>query len=307
VRNPAAWTMMYHGWFDADISDSAKLTIWAIYSFFNQQTREWIETPTVERVAQLRKLNVRAVKDHYQELEAAGLIRRKRTPIIGGGSVLKIEIVEPSRDNPTYSDRDSEGAENCTLTRVQKIAPSINTKSVIPKTGSPTQISNDIFVVEHKTATATNGEDFLKQEPFEAAVAKDWKIDQLANLRGYGPRIGQKRPSCSFSKETEAFLRLHFIEPLVGEIRTIFTQEQADDSEFVRECVMALKSKEDRARLDNPVGYLCVIVKSKWMDGDYLRRHELEKDRQSRQMEDGLQKFLAKLNEADARKSSRVY
>lgn len=141
IRNPAGYTIMYHGWFDADISDAARLTILAIYSFFNQQTRDWFETPTVERVSILRNLSERTVKDHFTELESAGLIRRERTPIAGGGSVLTIEIVEPKRSNPAHKDTIYEGAENCTLGRgssshpqkVQKIAPSFsnNTNGII--------------------------------------------------------------------------------------------------------------------------------------------------------------------------------
>lgn len=144
-RNPAAWTMLYHGWFDADISDPAKLTLWAIYSFYNHQANEWYEVPTVERVAQLRKLSTRIVKDHYKELEAAQLIRRRRVPLIGGGSVLEVEIIEPSRHKPVYKEPisegadnfplgDSEGEQNFPLTKGNKTTPSINTKTNTKRT-----------------------------------------------------------------------------------------------------------------------------------------------------------------------------
>lgn len=166
MRNPAAWTMMYHGWFDADISDQAKLTIWAIYSFFNQQTREWIEIPTVERVAKLRKITPRNIREHYKELESAGLIRRQRTPLMGGGSVLKIELIEPSRDNPSYLEPCSEEDASIPLRRGcqypppkrMPASPSINTKTLNPKTSTNTTTTT-------KLSLSTRGENLPSSLP----------------------------------------------------------------------------------------------------------------------------------------------
>lgn len=183
MRNPAAWTMLYHGWFDADISDEAKLTIWAIYSFFNQSTREWIETPTVERVAKLRKLTTKAVKKHYQDLEEAGLIRRQRTPLMGGGSVLKIEIIEPSRDNPSYLDSGSEGEVHYPLRggsllpppKVTSTSPSIKNKTLNPKTSfKTTTTTTTSLLLSSREGKSSSSSSFVSKssapenpEPFE--------------------------------------------------------------------------------------------------------------------------------------------
>lgn len=284
-RNPAAWTMMYHGWFDADISDSAKLTIWAIYSFFNQQTREWIEIPTVERVAQLRKLTIRAVKDHYQELEEAGLIRRKRTPVIGGGSALKIEIVEPSRHNPTYSDCDSEGAENCTLTKVQKIAPSIKSNTVNPKTGLSSQGTKVPFDDKHETSSSS-GESF-SPEPFEGTPKNGWSKRQLENLRHYGSVGRPRRPLCDFQPSDEANILQAFSKLDLGEIRAIFTQQQADTPEFVSECLSELSlARRKKGGVRNPIGLLVVIRDKKWADGLFLEREKIKAEEKDSWMDD---------------------
>ncbi len=165
MRNPAGYTKMFHGWFDAPISDGARLTILAIYSFFNQQHRCWFETPTVAKVAKLRGMSEDRIKDHYRELEDAGLIKRAREVVPGKGSVVTVTIIEPSDKTPCFS----EGGENTTLRggqehhslKVVKTPPSyigINTNGFNKSTTS--RISADKSAI-----TSSSPDDFLAPIP----------------------------------------------------------------------------------------------------------------------------------------------
>lgn len=108
MRNPAGYTMFYHGWADAGISDGAKMTLMAIYSCFCQQSRTWYKVPTVAMIVEMRGMCDKTIRMHYKELEKAGIIKRKRVPVQGGGSFLTVGIIEPLRLNPAYRDQDSE-------------------------------------------------------------------------------------------------------------------------------------------------------------------------------------------------------
>lgn len=85
-------TIVYDEWLLSDLSDGAKVTLWHIQFLWDHFTGDWRETPTVERLSGLRKLSLRTVKLHFQELEAAGFITRERTPVAGGGSSVKIAV-----------------------------------------------------------------------------------------------------------------------------------------------------------------------------------------------------------------------
>lgn len=173
MRNPAGYTKMFHGWFDAPISDGARLTILAIYSFFNQQHRCWFETPTVAKVAKLRGLSDDRVKEHYRELEDAGLIQRTREVVPGNGSVVTVTIVEPSDKSPAFY----EGGENTTLRGGQKHHPlkgaktppsyiGINTKGFNKSTTSRISSSGDKSAcAKTVTTTSSSSEDFLAPIP----------------------------------------------------------------------------------------------------------------------------------------------
>ena len=177
MRNPAGYTKMFHGWFDAPISDGARLTILAIYSFFNQQHRCWFETPTVAKVAKLRGLSYDRTKDHYRELEDAGIIRRTRKPIPGGGSILTVEVIEPSDKSPSFS---PEG-EKTSVGEVDRPAPEkeasnppsyigINTKGFNKSTTS--RISADKSAI-----TSSSPDDFLAPVPSNEKPPRPTIID----------------------------------------------------------------------------------------------------------------------------------
>jgi hypothetical protein len=189
MRNPAGYTKMFHGWFDADISDGARLTILAIYSFFNQQHRSWFETPTVVKVAKLRGMSEDRIKDHYRELEDAGLIKRTREAVPGKGSIVTVTIIEPSDKSPCFY----EGGENTTLRggqehhplKVAKTPPSyigINTKGFNKSTTS--RISADKSAI-----TSSNSENFLDPIPSSEPTPQPQRLVRIESPKLIAPKF----------------------------------------------------------------------------------------------------------------------
>lgn len=78
-------------WLTLDITDGAKITFWVICKL--------PETPTTQRIVEVRDKSVRTIKNHIAELEKAGLVRRTYEPGPKGGNRLILEILYPKKDS----------------------------------------------------------------------------------------------------------------------------------------------------------------------------------------------------------------
>lgn len=271
------YTIAYHGWMDSSLSDSEKITLIRIYSLYNVNTRTWYLQPTVANLAEMRGMHKETIRQHFDAIEMAGWIIRKRSALIGGGSVVTLEIVRPERGKVEFSKAvqtpPSEDSPNAGLTKTVQTPSSIN--RVNNKDKNNKNSDDDSSYLESKPAGSGQEQQHQHQHHFDSALPP-----ARGNTKPIPSGSGVKR---KLTPEV-AGLAAELLGPWGDEAKLIeaLTQEQLERPEFISECIREVLGRVRNLKLSGrPTGYLLKVLKSEWKDGAWRPEAEVEAEVES--------------------------
>lgn len=259
------WSYVF-GWENSSKMSKVKLKLDNIAEFFG------VNEKTV--YASLDRLQAKSLIGKVKTLHGTVIstrkdqIRRFDNSEKRSNKTPKNGVIEPSKTEQYYSEK-----------RSNHISKSSSLDLSSTNTSSSTTYSS-------REASSSSGEN-SSPEPFEGTPQNGWSKSQLENLRHYGSVGRPRRPLCDFQPSDEANILQTFSKLDLGEIRAIFTQQQADTPEFVSECLSELSlARRKQGGVRNPIGLLVVIRDKKWADGLFLEREKIKAEEKDKWMDD---------------------
>lgn len=227
-------------------------------------------------------MSIRAIRSYLDYLEEQGIVQR--TLVRTGYKYSWIFQPEETSESTVAKSAtlNSETGKIC-HSRLAKSATALT--HTVTHTGLSSQGTKVPFDDKHETSSSSG--ESSSPEPFEGTPKNGWSKSQLENLRHYGSVGRPRRPLCDFQPSDEANILQAFSKLDLGEIRAIFTQQQADTPEFVSECLSELSlARRKQGGVRNPIGLLVVIRDKKWADGLFLEREKIKAEEKDNWMDD---------------------
>lgn len=245
-----------------------------------------------DKIAEFFGYNQKTIYAALDRLEEKGLIGRIKTR---NGTILTtrkdvIERINNSEKRSSSTPKNGvQQLQKTEFNNSEKRSNHISRSSSLDLSSTNTSSSTTYSSRE----TSSSSGEISSPEPFEATPEKQWRPDQLSNLRGYGSVGRRIRPLCDFQPSDEANILQAFSKLDMGEIRAIFTQQQADTPEFVSECLSELSlARRKQGGVRNPIGLLVVIRDKKWADGLFLEREKIKAEEKRKWMDDLIARYL---------------
>lgn len=240
----------------------------------------------LEKVAEFFGVGIATAQRSIKRLKDAGLIGTKQT-VHGCFYTTRQRTIKKFHVNQNDGHKSIKMMESCpskTKFHVdQNDGHHISKSSSLDLSSTNTSSST---TYSSREASSSSGEN-SSPEPFEGTPQNGWSKSQLENLRHYGSVGRPRRPLCDFQPSDEANILQTFSKLDLGEIRAIFTQQQADTPEFVSECLSELSlARRKQGGVRNPIGLLVVIRDKKWADGLFLEREKIKAEEKDKWMDD---------------------